>query len=281
MAMTYELFKWAMVMLLWISSNGFIAQNSSTKSSELLNQSDFVGFVLANPLVSAPQSDWRQFIYLRNVDPLKGRLVRNPRSREFPWVRADHIESSGYPTCFSGMGEYLVFLNIDKEGGKNPWSTIAAFPVEYQPDDEGRISGAVIFDKVNGKILDVGQVRLLVQAILAGEEDGQKAARVVDPLLQSAASTAAAHACVPLPHEQRIQQAGQLVSKIKQGTIRVDIEKMFPQRDGGVSAPNSTRYYLGSEVMVEVPYGQTGGMWKPQNRLNGPIRVYRSLMHLD
>jgi len=71
------------------------------------------------------------------------------------------------------------------------------------------------------------------------------------------------------------------VSRIKQGTTRADMRKMFPQEDGGLSGPGSTRYYFGSEVMVEAPYDQTGGAWKPQNKVNGPIKVYRSLMHMD
>jgi len=180
------------------------------------------------------------------------------------------------------VGEYLVFLRVDKENNEHPWSVIAAFPIEYQPDDEGRIMGITMFNKANGKTLDIGQARLLLQAIVSGEKAGQEAASVIDPLLQSAVSTdSAAIACAPPSHEQRIQQSRHLVSKIKQGTIRADIEKMFPQEDGGLMGSGSTRYYLGSEVMVEAPYDQTGGTWKPQNKLNGPIRVYRSRMHMD
>ena len=29
------------------------------------------------------------------------------------------------------------------------------------------------------------------------------------------------------------------------------------------------------------PHDQIGGAWKPQNKVNGPIKVYRSLMHMD
>jgi hypothetical protein len=61
--------------------------------------------------------------------------------------------------------------------------------------------------------------------------------------------------------------------------VRKSIED--PQEDGGLSGPSSTRYYFGSEVMVEVPYDQTGGAWKQQNKMNGPIKVYRSLKHVD
>jgi hypothetical protein len=280
--MTYEFCKWAMIALLCITSKDLARQNPSTKSSELLSRSDFAGIIKANPMGYAPQSDWRQFIDLNEVDSLKGNLARDMRTKEYPWIRADYAGSSEYPTCFAAVGEYLVFLRLDKGSQGHPWSVIAAFPVEYQPDDEGRIMGGVIFDKANGKTLDIRQARLLIQAIASGGAAGQEAASVIDPLLQSAISTGpAAVACAPPSHQQRIQQARRLVSKIKQGTTRADIEKMFPQEDGGFMVSGSTRYYLGSEVMVEMSYDQTGGAWAQQNKLNGPIMVYRSLMHMD
>lgn len=280
--MTYEFCKWSMIALLCIIPKDIATQNSSTKSSELLSRSDFAGIIKANPMVSASQSDWRQFIYLNEVNSLKGDLARDILTKQYPWIRADHVGISEYPTCFAVVGEYLVFLQVDKENQEHPWSVIAAFPVEYQPDDEGQIIGAVIFDKANGKTLDIKQTRLLIQAIASGGAAEQEAASVIDPLLQSAISTGPeAVACAPPSHQQRIQQARRLVSKIKQGTTRADIEKMFPQEDGGLMGPGSARYYLGSEVMVEVPYDRTGGSWNPQNKLNGPIIVNRSLMHMD
>jgi hypothetical protein len=280
--MTYEFCKWSMIALLCITTRDIAPQNSMTKSAELLNRSNFAGIIKVKPMAYAPQSDWRQFIDLNEVDSLKGDLARDLRTKEYPWIRADHAGISEYPTCFASVGEYLVFLRVDKENQKHPWSVIAAFPVEYQPDDEGRIMGRVIFDKANDKTLDIRQARLLIQAIASGDAAGQEAASVIDPLLQSAISTGpAAVACAHPSHQQRIQQARLLVSKIKQGTARADIEKMFPQEDGGLMGSGSTRYYLGSEVMVEVPYDRVGGSWNPQNKLNGPIKVYRSLMHMD
>jgi hypothetical protein len=280
--MTYEFCKWSMIALLCITTRDIAPQNSLTKSAELLSQSDFAGIIKANPMAYAPQSDWRQFIDLNEVDSLKGNLARDLRTKEYPWIRADYAGISEYPTCFAAVGEYLAFLRVDKENQEHHWSVIAAFPVEYQPDDEGRIMGVVIFDKANGKTLGIRQARLLIQAVASGGAAGQEAVNVIDPLLQSAISTGpAAVACAPPSHQQCIQQARRLVSKIKQGTIRADIEKMFPQEDGGLMGSGNTRYYLGSEVMVEVPYDRTGGSWNPQNKLNGPIIVYRSLMHRD
>ena len=39
------------------------------------------------------------------------------------------------------------------------------------------------------------------------------------------------------------------------------------------------RYYFGSEVMIDVPYDTNGGPFQPENKVNGPLRVYRSMMH--
>ena len=280
--MTYEFCKYVMILLLCITSEGIARQHSSTKSSELLSRSDFAGIIKATPMVYAPQSDRPQFIDLDKVDPLKGDLARDLVTKQYPWVRADNVGISEYPTCFADEGEYLVFLRVDKENIEHHWSAIAAFPIEYQPDDEGRVMGAVIFNKANGKTLDVKQARALLQAVVSGADAGQEAASVIDPLLQSAISTdPAAVACAPLSHQQRMQQARRLVSRIKQGTTRADLEKIFQQEDGGLMGSGSSRYYLGSEVMVEVPYDLTGGAWNPQNKLNGQIMVYRSLKHMD
>jgi hypothetical protein len=64
-------------------------------------------------------------------------------------------------------------------------------------------------------------------------------------------------------------------------TSRKDIEKMFLQQNGGMSSPESTRYYLRSEVMVEVPFDQTGGARSQENKVNGPLKAYRSEMSSD
>jgi hypothetical protein len=280
--MTREFRKWMIILLFCFTPTQFISQASSLKATELVSQSDFVGLVQANPMVFNPQSDWRQFIYLGEVDPLKGSLTRDPLTKEFPWVRADRVGNSGYPTCFADVGEYLVFLRIDQAGGAHPWITIAAFPVDYQPDEMGRIVGAVTISKSNDKSLEVGQARALLQSVAGGGMAGQEAAIILDQFLQNISpADFAASACGSISHTQRMEQARRLVSRIKQGTTRADMMKMFPQEDGGLSGPSSTRYYFGSEVMVEVPYDQTGGAWKPQNKMNGPIKVYRSLKHVD
>src|SRR5262249_51878310 len=157
---------------------------------------------------------------------------------------ADRVGNSGYPTCFAAVGEFLVFLRIDQAGGAHPWTTIAAFPIEYQPDEEGRIVGAVTIGKSNDKSLEVGQARTLLQAVAGGGTAGQEATIVLDQLLQNISpADSAGSACAPLPHAQRMEQARRLVSRIKQGTTRAEMRKMFPQEDGGFSGPTSTRYY--------------------------------------
>ena len=78
-----------------------------------------------------------------------------------------------------------MFLHIDQAGGAHPWTTIAAFPVEYQPDEEGRIVGAVTISKSNDKSLEVGQARTLLQSVAGGGTAGQEATIVIDQLLQN------------------------------------------------------------------------------------------------
>ena len=70
----------------------------------------------------------------------------------------------------------------------------------------------------------------------------------------------------PVPFEQRFEQVSKLAGAIRIGTRRADLEKVFPQSDGGLSVPSSSRYYVGSEVMVEAPFDDNNGAWNPENR---------------
>src|SRR5215510_5768955 len=134
LSMTCKFRKWLMILLFCFVPTEIISQPSS-KAYLLVSQSDFVGFVQANPMVSDPQSDWRQLIYLSEVDPLKGSLTRDQRTKEFPWVRADRVGNSGYPTCFATVGEFLVFLRIDHAGGAQKHQDLS------YGGEAGRISG--------------------------------------------------------------------------------------------------------------------------------------------
>jgi len=82
-------------------------------------------------------------------------------------------------------------------------------------------------------------------------------------------------------HEERLALATGLAKAISPGTTRAEIEKVFPQSDGGAFGSDRGRYYFGSEVMIDVPFDTTGGAFQPGNRVTGPLRVYRSMMHLD
>ncbi len=84
-----------------------------------------------------------------------------------------------------------------------------------------------------------------------------------------------------LDHEQRMQQVRELVSRIKVGMKRSEVEAIFRHKDGGIQHTSLTLYYEDPEVMVEVPFESTGGDWSRENRVNGSVRVYRSLPHLD
>ena len=88
--------------------------------------------------------------------------------------------------------------------------------------------------------------------------------------------------CEAVPtFEERRGEVQKRVAQIRIGMTRSKVEKIFKQRDGGINGSSSTRYYEGAEVMVEVPYDRTGGAWSPQNRVNGPVIVYRSHQAFD
>lgn len=82
-------------------------------------------------------------------------------------------------------------------------------------------------------------------------------------------------------HEKRLAEVNATVERLKPGTSRAVVERIFTTKDGGLQGPSLTRYYMEPEVMIDVPYDKTGGNWSGENRVNGPVRVYRSMMHLD
>jgi hypothetical protein len=66
-----------------------------------------------------------------------------------------------------------------------------------------------------------------------------------------------------------------LVSKIQPGLTRAGVESWLNEMDGGPQGIDSTRYYLQPDIIVEVPYDQTGGTWTPENRVTAPAHVIR------
>lgn len=282
---TASIFKILMILLLMLAGlecSGKTAEGPVMGMSELLRQSDYVGFVTAAPMVFDPQSDWKQIIYLYNIDSFKGELKRDPESKQFPWVYAGQERHTRYPTWFPQKAEYLVFLRYQEVESKEVLATIAAFHVEYRPDEAGGVVGKVFAGNTNEESLDAQQVRNVLEILVKGGHLSGEKRKAVDFFLQAAVlPEGVSSQPASVPFEERFREAKKVAVSVRIGTTRKDIEKIFPQEDGGLSGPGSTRYYLGSEVMVEVPFDQTGGAWNQENKVNGPVKVYRSLMHLD
>lgn len=270
----------ALIAPLLFSSVAALAQISPLAASDLLHQADFVGFVVAGPMSTDPTGTWRQTPYFYRVDPLKGSLVRNPDiSNQYPFVHGDRAISEGYPTWYDEKGEYLVFLARDGLAGRGPWTTLAALPAEYRPDAAGRVTGRFSIGTWDGAAIGVDEMRALIRRAIV---DSVAEARL-DRTLRQAAERAFRERArrQTLSVEERLREAQRLAVTVRPGTLRSDIERIFPQEDGGTSGPGATRYYLGGEVMVEVTFDQTGGPWKPGNRVTGPLKVYRSYFHAD
>jgi hypothetical protein len=258
-----------------------IPQPALTGTSELVRRSEFVGFVDAYPLAEDPRAAWKQWISVTRVDPLKGDLGRGAGTNQYPYIAADHRGFPGYPTWFAGNGEYLVFLHHESIEGKMLWVTTAALAIEYRPDSAGTVVGR-LYDEQARRAIIVGEVRMSLGRIMSGDRLGSDAEQFLDQLLRAAAlSPDVLAARDRATFEQRFEQITALAGEIRLGTRRADVEKVFPLRDGGLSVPSRQRYYAGSEVMVEAPFDQTGGRWSSENRVTGPLRVWRSYMHFD
>lgn len=267
------------------SRAGFEAARHQGRASaaDLARASEFVGFINAYPLAEDPGGVWKQWISVASADTLKGDLGHGSETNRYPYIAADHRGASGLPTRFAGKGEYLVFLHRESVGGKVGWVTTAAFPIDYRPDSAGRVAGMLYgSDEQTGQAMSIGEVRTLLKRIVSGDRLGLDAERVLDALLRTAAlSRPSLMTRAPATFEQRFAKIKLLAAGIRVGTRRADVEKVFPIQDGGISGPSSTRYYAGSEVMVEAPFDQTGGRWSPENRVTGPLSLYRSRMHFD
>jgi hypothetical protein len=260
-----------------------IAQPRPKGTAELARVSEFVGLIHAFPLVEDPVAAWKQWIFVESVDPLKGDLGRGAGTNRYPYIGADHSVFTGYPTWFAGKGEYVVFLHRESIERKVVWVTTAAFAIEFRPDRVGTIVGTLYGEGLDRRAMTVDEVRTLLRRIVSGERIGSDAERVLDQLLTAAAlSPASRMVREPATFEQRFEQVKALAGGIRSGTRRADVEKVFPVQDGGLyGKSSSSRYYAGSEVMVAVPFDQNGGAWSGENRVTGPLRVYRSRMHID
>lgn len=74
-------------------------------------------------------------------------------------------------------------------------------------------------------------------------------------------------------------QAKKQAAQVERGTSRAAIEKLYRYQDGGLSSYELSRYYLGNNIMVDVPFDRQGGEGREQNRVSGPLRVYLSPPH--
>jgi hypothetical protein len=66
-----------------------------------------------------------------------------------------------------------------------------------------------------------------------------------------------------------------VVAKIQPGLTRAGVEAWLKELDGGPQGIDATRYYIEPDIIVEVPYDQTGGTWTSENRVSAPVRLVR------
>ena len=86
----------------------------------------------------------------------------------------------------------------------------------------------------------------------------------------------------PAPtYEEHASKVADKVSVINTGMTRKAVEAILNQHDGGLTTSSVGRYYEGWEVMVEVPYDQTGDPGAAENRVNGGVRIYRARPSFD
>ena len=266
---------------------------------QLVRQADFVGVVQTEPPPSEAQGEWKQnvFVFLPKVESIKGSLVGSLAGdlggRQFLYIKADLMGPAGYPTRFGDWGEYLVFLHGPGPGSSPRWTTLAAYRVDYHPESLGGVfrlgaddavglltSGTALVPSRPVVTLREAQRwmrRLVNEQPLASGDEARMNAFFRSSLLSKEASRSRA---VPTRTE-RLAAAQRLAEAVPLGMTRAQVEKIFPQSDGGAFGPDQWRYYFGSEVMIAVPYDTSGGPFQPENRVNGPLRVYHSMMHYD
>jgi len=82
-------------------------------------------------------------------------------------------------------------------------------------------------------------------------------------------------------HKAKLEEVKKKASQVSVGMTRSEVELLFREKDGGVQGPSVSRYYEHPEVMIEIPFDQTGGNWNKDNRVTGEPKIYRSLEHYD
>lgn len=297
------------------SAASCLAEQTGSIVESLIGGSDFVGFVQAQAEGTVPDSPWKKRVTVFTASPLKGIMMKDAGFHEFPSLWGDGPEVMRLPDFYAEKGEYLVFLREVREKTRKHWITLAAFRVEYRADIVGNVVGYMTGDasldrdyrvaSATGPIaasfeddanrprlprpasepveLTAVRARQCLQTILDGKGDVRNAARTLDRFVVQAVidNTPAARA-QDVTFEQMFRRAQRLAAGVRIGSARADVEKIFPRQDGGLCGPDNTRYVIGAEVMVEVPYDGTWvtGVYSG-NRVAGPLRIYRSYGHID
>jgi hypothetical protein len=248
--------------------------------AQLIRESDFIGFVTGSPWISDPTGEWRRLVFPMQVDSIKGVFERNTDG-QYPWVSADRVSVSGYPTAFSRSGTSLVFLRRETGNGKETWTTTAAFPVNYRLNEDGQIVGT-LWSGSNGEEMSALQIRTVLEQALQGSAPSAELQLLDRRFRQAAASQCAPDGSLKsVSPEGRLREVQRLAPGIKVGTTRADVEKMFPELNGGLCDVGIGCYYVEPEVRVDVPYDDTGGFWSPANKVVGPVKVYQGSPLLD
>lgn len=262
---------------------------------QLVRNADFVGFIQAEPLSYDPHSEWRQSIMLLNAEAIKGNLKRDYGSNPFPYIQAAHAGFAGFPTDFSENGEYLVVLHSTGTGSNCKWTTLAAFRVQYYPNgftnfldlQSDDVTGLMISNNNRGRLasgatVTVAEARQWVVNIINNKKMSPSQEAEMDAFFDNTLQSRGESENFKTPvYKERYTLAKKLADAITPGMTRRELEKIFPQSDGGAFGSDRWRYYFGADVMVGVPYDTTGGPFQPENKVTGPLNVYRDMMHYD
>lgn len=248
--------------------NGQVARAAGEMSlHQLIESSDFVGMVVADPNVIATNGS-TESVFISSAEPFKDALTHITPT-QLSYIHAAKSELGPTPTWFAERAEYLVFLKQGSKQGEPYWTTRAAYRVEYQPDASGVVSGRVF-----NRAMAIDDARKLIQKECGTGLPVPSAETEIAPLLALGGEEP------PTTYEDMVKRAKTLVAGIKQGTTRADVEKIFRQQDGGAMG-SETRYYFGNNVMINVPFDTIGGAFSSNNRIDGQIRITREMMHYD
>jgi hypothetical protein len=78
------------------------------------------------------------------------------------------------------------------------------------------------------------------------------------------------------PHEMAIEGFRSIAGQVPIGMTRAEVEQIFIYLQGGVQGPGKTQYVETPMIVIEVPFDQAGGAWRPTNRVTAPLRVFRA-----